>query len=128
MISKYAKYEFNGVKFECNYSEEVKPCKMVKITIDDKTAEISNSDLFALMVMYANEEQMADCIVRKPFKTIKKMIKVKARKDFKAGDDIVFPIDYEVSPEVADEYYRIKEEKQIAESKANELMNNVFKK
>ena len=128
MIQKYSKYEFNGIKFEVNYSKESTPCKTIKVTIGDKTAEINNSDFFALLVLYSNEEQIADCVDVKPFKYITKMIKVKAKKDFKKGDDIVFPINYEVTPEVADAYYKQQEEKVMLAEKAKGMVNNIFKK
>lgn len=123
----YSKFEFEGVKLEANYSDDSKPNKTFKITIGKESAEISNMDLFSLLVLYANDEQLDKCITIKPFKVISKMIKVKAKQDFKMGDDIIFPISYEVTPEVADAYYEMQKNNGIAQEKAEELMNNVFK-
>jgi len=128
LSNEYSKFEWDGLRCEANYSKESKPCKTFKITIGDKSAEISNIDLFSLLVLYANEEQLDKCIVSKPFKVISKMIKVKAKKDFKKGDDIVFPISYEVTPEVADQYYELQKNKEIAKNTAEQMVNNIFKK
>ena len=128
MISEKAKFEFNGVKIEANYTEKSKPCKTMRITIGKEVGYISREDLFALMVLFADDKQIADCVRIKPFKIIKKMIKVKAKQDFKKGDDIIFPINYEVTPEVADAYYEQQKNKEIAEEKAKKMVNNVFNK
>jgi hypothetical protein len=127
MIKDYAKFEFNNVKVEANYNDESKPCKNIKITIGKESAEISNTDLFSLLVLYANDEQLDKCITIKPFKVISKMIKVKAKQDFKKGDDIIFPISYEVTPEVADAYYEMQKNNEIAKATAEKMVNNVFK-
>lgn len=128
MIQDKATFNFNGVKIDANYSVKSKPCKTMRITIGEEVGYISREDLFALMVLFADEKQIADCVKAKPFKTIKKMIKVKAKQDFKKGDDIIFPINYEVTPEVADAYYEMEKNREIAEDKAKKMINNIFKK
>lgn len=127
MIYNRQKFSWNGLIVEANYNKESTPCKKFRVSIGDQSAEISNIDLFSLLVLYSNPEQLDKCIATKPFKTITKMIKVKAKQDFKKGDDIVFPINYEVSAEVADQYYELEKNKEIAKEEAEKLVNNVFK-
>lgn len=120
MIKEYQKFEIENLKIEANYNEEVKPCKKIKFTIGKETAEIEKHDLYALLMLYADNEEMEKAIDVKPRKmmTIKKMMKIKTLVDRKAGEDIIFPIEYEVTEDVGLEWERLNKEKMLSEKKA----------
>jgi len=76
MIKQFSEYKFGKLIVQVNYNKEVIPCKKVKIIIDDKFEEISSHDLYALLMLYADEEQMSDMV---------KVTEKKGRDDAKGG-------------------------------------------
>lgn len=98
MISKYSKFDIGKIKIEANYSEESKPCKTIRFTLDDKVAEVDKHDLYALLMLYADDEEMIDAVkvTEKKVKMIRKMVKLTAKEDIKAGSDVNFTIEYPV--------------------------------
>ena len=85
MISKYSKFDYDGLKIEANYNPQVLNCKKIKFTIGKETAEM---------------DKCLD-IKSKEVIMIKKMVKVRTKEAIKAGGEVVFPIEY---PLGADEY------------------------
>ena len=85
MISKYSKYELGNLKIEANYDGSSTPCKTIKFTIDDKVAIIDSHDLYALLMLYADDEQMGEMVksTNKQVKMIRKAVKVTTHKDLK---------------------------------------------
>ena len=122
MISKYSKFEWDGIKIEANYIPEVLNCKKIKFTIGDKSAEVDKSDLYNLLVLFADDEEMDKCLNVKSQKMvmIRKMVKVQTKEAIEAGGEIVFPIEYPVSEE---EY-----EKYMTENKDNLMKEEEAKK
>jgi hypothetical protein len=98
MIKQYQKFELDNLKIEANFADDVKPCKVIRFTIEDKVAIISKHDLYALLMLYADDEEMSEAVkmTEKKVKMIRKAVKVTAKKDIKEGEDVVFVIEYPV--------------------------------
>lgn len=106
MISKYSKFEYDGVKVEANYNKDVVPCKKLKFTIGGKSAEIDRSDLYNLLILFADDEEMDKCLNVKSRKVvmIKKMVKVQTKEMIPAGGEVIFPIEYPIAEEDYEQY------------------------
>jgi hypothetical protein len=102
MIKQYQKFEMDKLKIEANFSEEVKPCKVIKFTIDGKEAYVNKHDLYALLMLWADDEEMLEAvkITEKKVKMLRKAVKVTTKKDVKAGEDVVFVIEYPVDEDI----------------------------
>jgi len=126
MISKYSKFKFKGLKAEANYSPEVLGCKKIKFTIGKESAEIDKSDLYNMLVLYANDEEMDKCLDTRSRNVImvKKMVKVKTKEAIKAGGEVVFPIEYPLSEEEYDKYIKENEGKMLKEEDAKKELTN----
>ncbi len=122
MIYKYSKFVLNNLKIEANYDGASTPCKTIKFTIDDKEAIIDSHDLYGLLMLYADEEQM-DKMVKttvKQVRMIRKAVKVTANKDLKKGEDVVFIIEYPVDADIAEKWYE--KNKGIAQEEAKNML------
>ena len=106
MISKYSKYELGNLKIEANYDGESTPCKTIKFTVDDKVAVIDSHDLYALLMLYADEEQMSDMVkvTEKQVVMMRKAVKVVAQKDIKQGEEVAFIIEVPTDKEVYEKW------------------------
>jgi hypothetical protein len=126
MISKYSKFNYDGITIEANYNKDVVPCKKVKVTIGDKSAEVSRDDLYNLLILFADDEEMDKCLNVKSRKMVmvKKMVKVQTNKDIKAGEDIVFPIEYPIPEEDYDQYLEDNKEMFMNEEQAKEELKS----
>jgi len=126
MISKYAQFEWDGIKIEANYSPEVLNCKKIKVTIGNEVAEIDKSDLYNLLVLFADDEEMDKCLNVKSKKMvmIKKMVKVQTKEAIPAGGEVVFPIEYPVSEEEYEEYIKENEGKMLKEEEAKKQLES----
>jgi len=124
MISKYFKFEVEGLKIEANYKPEVVPCKKIKMTINCQEAEIGRSDLYNLLVLFADDEEMDKCLSVKSKKMvmIKKMVKVQTKEAIPAGGEIVFPIEYPIDEEYYEEYRKDNEGKILTEIEAKKQL------
>jgi len=98
MIKDYAKFTFKNLTCEANYDETSTPCKTILFTIDGHTAVVNKSDLYALLMLYADDEEMADMVTvrEKKVKMIRKAVKVTAKEDIAKGADVIFTIEYPV--------------------------------
>jgi hypothetical protein len=126
MIKKYSKFDYNGLEIEANYSDEVIPCKKIKFTIGDKSAEIDRSDLYNLLVLFADDEEMDKCLNIKSRKVvmIKKMVKVQTKEAIPAGGDIVFPIEYPIAEEDYEQYMEDNKDKLMKSEEAKKELEN----
>lgn len=126
MISKYSKFEWDGIKVEANYSPEVLNCKKIRFTIGDKSAEVDRSDLYNLLVLFADDEEMDKCLNVKSQKMvmIRKMVKVQTKEAIEAGGEIVFPIEYPVSEEEYEKYMKDNEDKMMKEDEAKKKLES----
>jgi len=106
MIKQFSEYKFGKLIVQVNYNKEVIPCKKVKIIIDDKFEEISSHDLYALLMLYADEEQMSDMVkvTEKKVVMMRKAVKVVASKDIKQGEDVTFIIEVPTDKEVYEKW------------------------
>jgi hypothetical protein len=127
MISKYSKFNYDGITIEANYNKDVVPCKKIKITIGDKSAEVDRSDLYNLLMLFADDEEMDRClnIKSKKMVMIKKMVKVQTIKDIKAGEDLVFPIEYPIPEEDYEKYLEDNKDKFMKEEEAKKEVSKV---
>jgi hypothetical protein len=106
MISKYSKYQFGNLKIEANFDVASTPCKKIKFTVDDKVAVIDSHDLYALLMLYADEEQMSDMVkvTEKQVVMMRKAVKVVASKDIKKGEEVAFIIEVPTDKEVYEKW------------------------
>ncbi|MFA7662764.1 MAG: hypothetical protein WCX88_02500 [Patescibacteria group bacterium] len=120
MTQRYNKFEYNGVKIEANYKPNVVPCKKVKITIDGKSAEIDRSDLYNLLVLFADDEEMDKCLNVKgrEMVMIKKAVMVQTREAIPAGGEIKFFIEYPLPADEYDEWLKNNKDLMVKEEEA----------
>jgi len=126
MIAKYAKFNWDGIMIEANYSPEVLNCKKIKFTISGKSAEVNRSDLYNLLVLFADDEEMDKCLNVKSKKMvmIRKMVKVQTKEAIPAGGEVVFPIEYPVDEESYEEYMKENEGKMLKEEEAKKQLES----
>lgn len=126
MISKYSKFEYDGIKIEANYSPEVLNCKKIKFTIGNEVAEIDRSDLYNLLILFADDEEMDKCLNIKSRKMImiRKMVKVQTKEAIEAGGEVIFPIEYPISEEDYEQYIKDNEDKMMNEEEAKKQLEN----
>lgn len=126
MISKYSKFEFGGLKIEANYKPEVLNCKKIKITIGKEKAEIDKSDLYNLLVLFADDKEMDKCLDVKNKKVvmIRKMVKVQTKEAIPAGGELVFPIEYPIGEEEYNLYLEQNKDKMMKEEEAKKELTN----
>lgn len=126
MISKYSKFEFGGIKMEANYKPEVLNCKKIKITIGKEIAEIDKSDLYNLLVLFADDEEIDKCldIKSKNVIMVRKMVKVKTLEAIPAGGEVVFPIEYPIGEEEYELYLKQNQDKMMKEEEAKKELTN----
>ena len=96
MISHKFEYKKENLKISLNWSDEVIPCKSVKIKLGDKEILLSREEFSTLMAVFADDQQMEDILQTKrtDFVSIERMLKLKATKDTKEGEYLVFPYTY----------------------------------
>lgn len=102
MISDYTQLAVGKLKIEANWNASVTPCKVIKITLDGKEAIMERDDLYALMMLFGDEEQQSDLIPVKQqeVRAITRMLTVRANKDIKRGQAIKFAYEYFVPTRV----------------------------
>jgi hypothetical protein len=106
MIKQFSEYKFGKLIVQVNYNKEVIPCKKVKIIIDDKVAVIDSHDLYALLMLYADEEQMSDMVkvTEKQVVMMRKAVKVVAQKDIKQGEEVAFIIEVPTDKDIYEKW------------------------
>jgi hypothetical protein len=106
MIKHYQKFEYNGLTFEANYDSESTPCKKFRVKIGDKEAFIDSHDLYALLMLYADEEQMSDMVkvTEKQVVMMRKAVKVIAQKDIAKGEEVAFIIEVPADKDVYEKW------------------------
>lgn len=101
MVKDYTSFKNGELLIEVNYNDAVTPCKKIKFTLHGKEQVIDREDLYAMMMLFGNEDQQTDLIpvTHTQVRVIKRLLKVRAKKDMKKGEIIAFPFQYYV-PEV----------------------------
>ena len=122
MISKYQKFKIKGLKIEANYNDKVKNCKKIKFTLGEETAEINKNDLYALLMLYADDEQMEAGLTKRPFRKITRMFKAKLKEDKKKGEDVVFPLTYEVPEDIYIQWEKENKKKMLSKEEAKDKL------
>ena len=127
MIDAPFKFDKKGLKIEFNYQPDVIPCKMVRISLNKKTVEMSREEFSTLMAIFADDQQMEDILQTKrtDFVSIERMLKLKATKDTKQGEYLVFPYTYWIP---RSDYEKLKtdgEMVKLVEEKTKELIDFV---
>src|SRR3990167_5692293 len=102
MMHDYAKMGNEKITIEANWDAGVTPGKAFKITVDGKEAILERDDLYALMMLFGDEEQQSDLIpvVKTQVRAITRLITIKAQKDIKRGEKISFAYEYFVPERV----------------------------
>lgn len=108
MISEYAVFEHDGLKIEANWNESVKPCEVIRFTIDGKVAYMDRAHLYQTLFLFGDDKQQADLIPQQEYsvKTVNRLLKVKLKKDMKKGEILAVNYEYFV-PLVALEKIRL---------------------
>jgi len=124
MIKDYSKFEYGKLKIEANYSEKVMGCKKIKFTIGKEKAEMDKSDLYNLLILFADNKEMDSClnIKNKKVVMIKKMVKVQTKEAIPAGGEVVFPIEYPVGEEEYERYIKENKGKMLKEEDAKKKL------
>ena len=96
MISEYASFSHNGLVIDVNFNEAVVPCKYIRFQLGGKEVVITREDLYAMMVLFADDKQMDDLIpvVETKVRAITRLLKVRAKKDMKKGEIMAFQYTY----------------------------------
>ncbi|MBT9169542.1 MAG: hypothetical protein DDT19_02903 [Syntrophomonadaceae bacterium] len=96
MLSDYAQMGTDKIKIEANWNAAVTPGKAFKITVGKEEAILERDDLYALMMLFGDEEQQSDLIPVKQqeVRSIRRLITVRAQKDIKKGETIRFAYEY----------------------------------
>jgi len=96
MLSEYSELSRGNLKIRANWNEAVKPAKSFEFTIDGKVAYLDRDDLYSLLMLFGNEEQqeLLTPVAETRVKEITRLLKVKAKKDMKKGETLVFPYTY----------------------------------
>jgi len=96
MMHDYAKMGNEKITIEANWDAGVTPGKAFKITVDGKEAILERDDLYALLMLFGDEEQQSDLIPvqQTQVRAITRLITVKAKKDIKRGEEIKFAYEY----------------------------------
>jgi hypothetical protein len=120
MIQKYFKFDNKKLKIEANYKPDTVPCKKIKFSIDDKSAEIDRSDLYNLLVLFADDEEMDKCldIKNKKMIMIKKAVKVQTKEAIPAGGEIKFFMEYPVDGDYYEEWLKENKDNLVKEEEA----------
>jgi len=110
MWDKKFKITENGLTIEANYSKDSIKSKSFRFRIDDKYVDISREFLYQLLILFGKEEEQELLVDVKnvKVKTVRRELKIKAKKDIKEGEDIVVYIDFPVTEEVYDKVQTFK--------------------
>lgn len=138
MISHPFTYKKGDLRIELNWDKSVVPCKKVRIKLGDKQITLKRDEFATLMAVFADEKQMEDIlqIEKTDFVSVERMLKLRLKKDMKAGEDLVFPYthwipmsDYEQLKEDGEMVKMVKDsEKRLIDFVAdNEAARNVKK-
>ena len=85
-----------NMTIEANWNASVTPGKAFKVTIDGKEAIMERDDLYALMMLFGDEEQQSQLIPveRTKVRRIRRLLTIKAKRDIREGDYIKVPYEY----------------------------------
>jgi hypothetical protein len=127
MINHKFSFKEGALSIDFNWSDEVIPCKSVKITLGDKEVIISREKFSTLMSIFADDKQMEDMFqtTKIDFVSIQRMLRIKTNKDLKNGESLVFPYTYWI-PRV--EYEKLKKDGEmvkLVEDSKKDLLNVV---
>ena len=127
MINHPFTFSKHGLKVEFNYQDDVIPCKMVRISLNKKTIELSREEFSTLMAIFADDQQMEDILQTKrtDFVSIERMLKLKATKDTKQGEYLVFPYTYWIPRSDYEQLKKSGEMVKLVEESTKELKNFV---
>lgn len=89
----------NKVIFDINFDKENE--EIVKISIGDEVATVDRKELFGIGILLANSADEYEQVSKSGTKTVEmvehiRAVTVKANKDIKAGEEVVFNIKFEV--------------------------------
>ena len=90
MIDEYAQFKHGELSIEVNYNEAVKPCEMIKFTIGEKSVVVDRAYLYQMLILFGDTDQQEQLIpiTETLVKPVKRLLKVRAKKDIKKGDTI----------------------------------------
>lgn len=96
MIADYTHFHVGGMEVEVNWNATVMPCKKIKFTFDGKEQIIDREDLYALMMLFGDEKQQEELIpvIQTKVKAIRRLLKVRVKKDMRRGEIMAFPYTY----------------------------------
>ena len=102
MIKEYTKFEVGKMSVEVNWNKEVTPCKLIKFTFNGIEQIIEHNELYSLMMLFGNDKEQESLIpvTQTKMHVIERLLKVRAKKDMKEGDVLIFPFKYPVTAEI----------------------------
>ena len=113
MITSHEKAEIGqGLVVEVNWNKEVTPCKKMRLIDKNTKTEyiIDRGDFFGMMFMFADPDQQVEMIptISTEVRSVRTMLKIKAKKDIKKGEFIVVPHEYFVPVTESSRFDKIK--------------------
>ena len=95
----------NAVNIEINH-DKTNP-EWIKISVGKETATVERKELFGIALLLANEQEMTEVLETGPKKEVEvvqhtRAVTVKATKDIKEGEEVVFNIQYEVPKRIVE--------------------------
>ena len=106
MLKEHTKYRFpdlgkeNDLVFEVNYADNdiVKDCRVIKWTVGEDQGFIERKHLFEFLWTIGKPEEQRRMIPQKirKVRNIQKLLKVKATKDVRKGEELIFQANIEV--------------------------------
>ena len=96
MLDDYTELTLGKLKIFANWNEAVKPAKKFRIAMNGVEEIIDREDLYSLLMLFGDEEQQEQLIpvIETKVKQITRLLKVRAKKDMKKGELLVFPYTY----------------------------------
>lgn len=87
---------------DVNWNKEVTPCKKIRFTFNGVEEIVDHSELYSLMMLFGNDKEQEALIpvTQTKMHVIERLLKVRAKKDMKEGDVLIFPFKYPVTDDV----------------------------
>lgn len=85
-----------NMEVDVNWNEHVTPCKKIRFKLDGKEQIIDREDLYAMMMLFGNDNQQTDLIpvIETKVRAITRLLKIRAKKDMRRGEIMAFPYTY----------------------------------
>lgn len=121
MLDDYTELTLGKLKIFANWNEAVKPARKFKVAMNGVTEIIDRDDLYTLLMLFGDPDQQEQLIpvVETKVKQITRLLKVRAKKDMKKGEILVFPYTYFMPVDI---YEKFKIRKEVFATDADQKL------